>query len=66
MCLLRICFNLGTPKVMECHTRELTFEFCQDLHGGEVNEQESYIEKTSMLKFDVGLWGNYIAILWIS
>jgi hypothetical protein len=49
MCHLKICLNLGTPEVMECHTRELTFENFQDLHGGEVNDQESYIEKMSML-----------------
>jgi hypothetical protein len=63
MCHLKICLNLGALEAMECHTRELTFDFFQDLHGGEVNDQESYIEKMSMLKFDGELWGNYIAIL---
>jgi hypothetical protein len=63
MCHLKFCFNLGTLEVMECYTRDLTFDFCQGLHGGEVNDQESYIEKMSMLEFYGGLWGNYIAIL---
>lgn len=63
MCHLKISLNLETPEVLECHTRELTFDIFKDLHGGEVNDQESYIENMSMLEFDGGSWGNYIAIL---
>jgi hypothetical protein len=33
-----------------------------DLHGGQANDEQTYIQKMLMSTFDGGLWGNFIAI----
>ncbi len=37
-----------------------------DLHGGEEDDEASYIQKMLMLECNGGLWGNFITILCIS
>jgi hypothetical protein len=66
MLYLKICLNIGTPEVIECCRRELTFEFLFDLHGGQTNAEDSYITKTSMSTCDGGLWGYFTTIFWLS
>ncbi len=58
--------NLGTISTMECRTRELTFVFLHDSHGGEVNDKKSYLQKMLMLTFDGGLCRDFITIFWKS
>ncbi len=51
---------------MECCKKNLTFDFLDDLHGGEINDETSYIQKMLMLECNGGLWGHFITILFIS
>jgi hypothetical protein len=37
-----------------------------DLHLGNANDEEIYIKKMSISTIDGGLWGDFIAIYWIS
>jgi hypothetical protein len=62
MLYLKNCLNIGTPKVIECCKRELTFEFLSNLHGGQINDEDSYITKISMSICDGGLWGYFTTI----
>jgi len=50
MLYLRICLNIGTPEVIECCKKELTFEFLVHLHGGQI--KDFYITKISMSTCD--------------
>jgi len=58
--------NLGTLEAMECCKKKLTFDFLHDLHGGEVDDEASYIQKMLMSKCNGGLWGDFNTILRIS
>ncbi len=63
---LKNCLDFETLETMECHARELTFEFLHDLHGGEVNDETSYVQMMLMSECNGGLWGNFITMLCIS
>jgi hypothetical protein len=52
---LKICLDFETLETMECCARKLTFEFLHNLHGGEVNDEKSYIQKMPMLVSNGGL-----------
>jgi hypothetical protein len=58
--------NLGTLEAMECCKKILTFDFLDNLHGGEVHDETSYIQKMLMLECNGGLWGDFITILCLS
>jgi hypothetical protein len=42
------CLTLGTLKDLECHRREIKFEFLHDLHHGKANDEKTYIYKMSI------------------
>jgi hypothetical protein len=54
--------NFGTLETLECHRRELTFDFLHDLHNEELNNEESYIQKMLMSTSNGGLWGDFTTI----
>lgn len=56
------CLNLETLETIECHKWLLKFDFLYDLHGGQGNDEQIYIQKVLMSTFDGGLWGNFIAV----
>jgi hypothetical protein len=63
---LKIYLNIGTHEAIECHRRELAFKFLSNLHGGQMNDEDSYITKMSMSACDGGLWGDFTTIFWLS
>ncbi len=62
MSCLKNCLNLETLETIECHKWLLKFHFLYDLHGGQANDEQTYIQKMLMSTFDGGFWGNFIAI----
>jgi hypothetical protein len=45
-----------TPKTLECHTCELSYEFLHNLHHGQVTNAETYIQK---MPINGGLWCDF-------
>jgi hypothetical protein len=42
------CLMLRTPKTLECHMCELSYEFLHNLHHGQVINEETYMQKMSI------------------
>ncbi len=63
---LQLCLPLGTLEALECHTCELSYKFLHDLHHGQATNEQTYIQKMSMFATSGGLWGDFIAMYWIS
>jgi hypothetical protein len=41
MLYLKFYLNIGTHEAIECHRREWGFKFLSDLHGGQINDEDS-------------------------
>lgn len=65
MAWLQKCLMFETPEALECHRRELKFEFLHDLHHGQAINDKSYIQKMSKDAIVVG-YGVIILVFWIS
>jgi hypothetical protein len=50
---------LRTPKTIECHTCELSYEFLHNLHHGQVTKEETYMQKMSIYPTNGGLWCDF-------
>jgi len=44
----------------------LNVKFLYDLHHGQVVNEQIYIQRMSILATNGGLWGDFIAMFWIS
>jgi hypothetical protein len=66
MCYLQECLTIGTPQAFECYQCELKLEFLHDLHHEETTHEITYIQIKSLPTLNGGLWGDFIAIYWIS
>jgi hypothetical protein len=45
---------------------ELSYKFLHNLHHGQSNDEESYIQQMSKFAIEGGLWRDFIAICWVS
>jgi hypothetical protein len=54
----------GTLRVLKCHRCELNFLY--DLHHGHAVDEQTYLLKMFKSTIDGGLWGDFIAMFWIS
>ncbi len=63
---LQNCLTIGTLEALLCQRHELNKDFLHDLHHGQINDEIMYIRKMSLTSSYGGLWGDFIAIYWIS
>ncbi len=66
MSYLQDCFNLDTPKLLECYKFELSFDFQHDLHHEQANDEKVYIKKMLMSTIEGKLWGGFIVMCRVS
>jgi hypothetical protein len=66
MAYLQQCLILGTLEALNCCSLELNVEFLYDLHHGQVADEQTYIQRMSILPTNGGLWGDFIVVFWIS
>jgi hypothetical protein len=45
---------------------ELSYKFLHNLHHGQANDEESYIQQMSKFAVEGGLQGDFITICWVS
>ena len=63
---LKNCLANNTPKAYEMCLMELNEDFLNDLHHGQVLNENQYIEKMSTSATNGGDWGDFTTSKWLS